>query len=129
MRACLEYPEATLAPSFLDVHTHGAAGHDVMEATPEALDAIGSFLAAHGTAAIWPPRSPLPWMRTLRALAGLAKLLGNRRSEARRGHWAFIWKGRFSLMSNAALIRRSICSRPTLPSSIGSSRLRRATCG
>jgi len=25
-----DFPGATLAPSFFDVHTHGAAGHDVM---------------------------------------------------------------------------------------------------
>src|SRR5271166_4830953 len=43
------YPEATLGPAFFDVHIHGAAGHDVMEATPEALTTIGRFLAAHGT--------------------------------------------------------------------------------
>ena len=43
------YPEATLAPAFLDVHIHGAAGHDVMEATPEALNAVGGFLATRGT--------------------------------------------------------------------------------
>src|ERR1700691_1217961 len=42
-------PGATLAPAFFDVHIHGAAGHDVMEATPEALAAIGRFLASRGT--------------------------------------------------------------------------------
>ncbi len=47
--AVFDFPGATLAPAFFDVHIHGAAGHDVMEATPEALTAIGSLLAAHGT--------------------------------------------------------------------------------
>ncbi|MGB8261785.1 MAG: N-acetylglucosamine-6-phosphate deacetylase, partial [Terracidiphilus sp.] len=45
----VDFPGATLAPAFFDVHFHGARGHDVMEATPEALAAIGGFLAAHGT--------------------------------------------------------------------------------
>src|ERR1700757_3937551 len=47
----LDYPGATLGPSFFDVHIHGAAGHDVMEATAPALEEIGRFLASRGTAA------------------------------------------------------------------------------
>jgi N-acetylglucosamine-6-phosphate deacetylase len=37
------------APGFLDVHIHGAGGHDVMEASEDALRAISSVVAAHGT--------------------------------------------------------------------------------
>src|SRR3984885_3287241 len=44
-----DYPNATLAPAFFDVHIHGAAGHDVMEATPEALGKVSRFLAGRGT--------------------------------------------------------------------------------
>src|ERR1700758_5697518 len=47
----LDFPGALLGPSFFDVHIHGAAGHDVMEATPQALDTIGTFLASRGTSA------------------------------------------------------------------------------
>jgi N-acetylglucosamine-6-phosphate deacetylase len=36
-------------PGFLDVHIHGAAGHDVMEASEDALKTVASLLAAHGT--------------------------------------------------------------------------------
>ncbi len=72
----LDYPEATLAPAFLDVHTHGAAGYDGMEATPEALDAIGSFLAAHGTGSYLPTTVTAPLDASLRALCGLAKRIG-----------------------------------------------------
>ena len=43
-----DFPGATLAPSFFDIHIHGAAGHDVMEATPEALSAVEKFLASRG---------------------------------------------------------------------------------
>ena len=35
------YPEALLVPAYLNIHVHGAVGHDVMEGTPEALQAIG----------------------------------------------------------------------------------------
>ena len=44
------FPGATLCPAFFDVHFHGAAGHGVMEAQPEALQPIGALLARHGTA-------------------------------------------------------------------------------
>ena len=37
------------APGFLDVHIHGAGGHDVMEGTEEALRAISKTISAHGT--------------------------------------------------------------------------------
>jgi N-acetylglucosamine-6-phosphate deacetylase len=39
----------TLVPGFVDVHVHGAGGHDVMEATPEALDGVATTLARGGT--------------------------------------------------------------------------------
>lgn len=71
----LDYPGATLSPAFFDVHIHGAAGHDVMEATPEALNAIGCFLASHGTGSFLATTVTAPLDATLRALSGLAKLL------------------------------------------------------
>jgi N-acetylglucosamine-6-phosphate deacetylase len=71
----LDFPGATLAPAFFDVHIHGAMGHDVMEATPGALDAVGSFLAAHGTGSYLATTVTAPLETTLRALSGLAKLL------------------------------------------------------
>jgi N-acetylglucosamine-6-phosphate deacetylase len=37
------------APGFLDVHIHGAGGHDVMEATEDALKAIARTVVARGT--------------------------------------------------------------------------------
>jgi N-acetylglucosamine-6-phosphate deacetylase len=38
-----------LLPGLIDTHIHGAAGHDFMEATPEAIDAICRVHAAGGT--------------------------------------------------------------------------------
>jgi N-acetylglucosamine-6-phosphate deacetylase len=70
-----DFPGATLAPAFFDVHIHGAKGHDVMEATAAALDAMGSFLAAHGTGSFLATTVTAPLDATLRALSGLAKLL------------------------------------------------------
>lgn len=72
-----DFPSATLAPAFFDVHIHGAAGHDVMEATPEALRAIGTFLATKGTGSYLATTVTAPLDATLRAVAGLAKLIEN----------------------------------------------------
>jgi N-acetylglucosamine-6-phosphate deacetylase len=71
----LDFPGATLAPGFFDVHIHGAKGHDVMEATPAALDAIGSFLASRGTGSFLATTVTASLDETLRSLAGLAKLV------------------------------------------------------
>jgi N-acetylglucosamine-6-phosphate deacetylase len=69
-----DFAGATLAPAFFDVHFHGAKGHDVMEATPAALAAIGGFLAEHGTGSYLATTVTAPLDATLRSLAGLAKL-------------------------------------------------------
>src|SRR3569833_2036525 len=61
----LDYPGATIGPSFFDVHFHGAAGHDVMEATPPALEKIGRFLASRGTASYLAPTVTAPLDATL----------------------------------------------------------------
>jgi N-acetylglucosamine-6-phosphate deacetylase len=66
------FPEATLVPAYVDIHIHGCAGHDVMEATPEALRTIGAYLATRGVGAYLPTTVTSPKDDTLRALAGLA---------------------------------------------------------
>src|SRR5438094_235881 len=37
-----------LLPGFIDVHVHGGVGHEVMDATPEALRALARFYAQNG---------------------------------------------------------------------------------
>jgi N-acetylglucosamine-6-phosphate deacetylase len=71
----LDFPGATLAPAFFDVHIHGCAGHDVMEATPEAMAAVSGFLASRGTGSFLPTTVSAPMDQTLRSLEGLARLL------------------------------------------------------
>lgn len=41
-------------PGFIDTHVHGSIGHDVMDATPEALYEMSKFFARHGVTA-WTP--------------------------------------------------------------------------
>ena len=78
----LDFPNATLAPSFLDVHIHGASNHDVMEATPAALDSIGRFLASRGTGHYLATTVTAPVDDTLRSLSALAKLLNKPADES-----------------------------------------------
>ena len=69
------YPGAILAPAYFDVHTHGCRGRDVMEATPEALATVGSFLATCGVGSYLATTMTAPKEAILRSLSGLAKLL------------------------------------------------------
>jgi N-acetylglucosamine-6-phosphate deacetylase len=71
----LDFAGATLAPAFFDVHFHGAKGHDVMEATPAAISAIGGFLAEHGTGSYLATTVTAPLDATLWSLEALAKLV------------------------------------------------------
>jgi N-acetylglucosamine-6-phosphate deacetylase len=69
----LDFPGATLAPTYFDIHTHGAIGHDVMEGTDQAFDAIGKFLAGHGVGAYLPTTVTASVDQTLRSLEGIAR--------------------------------------------------------
>ena len=45
----IQAAQQTAIPGFLDVHIHGAGGHDVMEGTDEAMAAVARTIARHGT--------------------------------------------------------------------------------
>lgn len=45
----LDGQQLNLIPGFIDGHIHGAAGADVMDATPEALEKMAAILPAEGT--------------------------------------------------------------------------------
>ena len=42
----------TVAPGFVDLHVHGGAGHDFVDAAPEAVDAACAYHARHGTTSL-----------------------------------------------------------------------------
>jgi N-acetylglucosamine-6-phosphate deacetylase len=65
------------------VHIHGAAGHDAMEATPEALDTMGGLLASRGTGSFLATTVTAPLEATLRALSGLARLMAQPPAEGK----------------------------------------------
>lgn len=65
--------DATLVPGFIDVHIHGGAGHDVMEAGAEALPQLERLLFRHGVTSYFPTTVTAPVEQTLSALERLAK--------------------------------------------------------
>jgi len=65
----------TLTAAFLDIHTHGAMGHDVMHATPAQLSELQRFLATRGVAHYLPTTVTAPVDATLRSLEALATLI------------------------------------------------------
>jgi N-acetylglucosamine-6-phosphate deacetylase len=71
-RRVVDYGDAILAPGFLDIHVHGASGHDVMEASPEAMPCIEQSLAKHGVSAYLPTTVTAPLDTTIAALSRLA---------------------------------------------------------
>ena len=79
----VEFPDCTLVPALFDVHIHGSGGHDVMEATPSALDQIGTFLSRRGVGAYLATTVTAPLDTLLSSLSGIAKLLRSTVSGAR----------------------------------------------
>jgi N-acetylglucosamine-6-phosphate deacetylase len=43
-----------VVPGLIDIHVHGARGYDVMDATSEAIQAMGRFMAQHGVTSYLP---------------------------------------------------------------------------
>src|SRR5262249_9183635 len=68
----IDLGEATLAPGFIDMHIHGGAGHDVMEASADALPAVEKLLFQHGVSTYFPTTVTAPVDQTLSALEKLA---------------------------------------------------------
>ena len=69
----LNFPDLILAPGFIDIHIHGSAGRDAMEADETALSQIELHLVQHGVTAYLPTTVTAPHERILGALDGLGK--------------------------------------------------------
>jgi len=67
----LDYRGNSIAPASFDIHTHGAAGHDVMEGNA-ALTAVSRHHAGRGVAAYLPTTVTAPMDVMLRGLEGIA---------------------------------------------------------
>jgi N-acetylglucosamine-6-phosphate deacetylase len=68
--------DSTVVPGFIDVHIHGAGGHDLMEATPEAMRAVTRTVALRGTTSIVATTVTASPDATLHSIAGIAKYIG-----------------------------------------------------
>jgi len=78
----VDFPGGILAPGFIDIHIHGGAGHDVMEAGGDALPAMERLLARHGVSSYFPTTVTAPLEATLSALARLADAIESGKDDA-----------------------------------------------
>jgi len=65
----------TAIPGFIDVHIHGAGGHDVMEGTEQAMSAVASTLARHGTTSFVATTVTASPDDTCRGVEGIARYI------------------------------------------------------
>src|SRR5271163_457124 len=75
----------TVVPGFVDVHIHGAGGHDVMEATPAALDCITATVARHGTTSILATTVTASVDQTCKSLEGIAQYIRSHEQQENTG--------------------------------------------
>jgi N-acetylglucosamine-6-phosphate deacetylase len=73
--AVIDYQDRTVVPGFIDIHIHGAVGYDLMEGTPEAVAAVGKYLARHGTTSYAATTVAASLDRTLNAARGLGEII------------------------------------------------------
>src|SRR5216684_3159746 len=66
-----------VVPGFVDIHIHGAGGHDVMEANARALDRITATVARYGTTSILATTVTAPAEETCHSLQGIARYIRN----------------------------------------------------
>ncbi len=67
--------EQTAIPGFVDVHIHGAGGHDVMEASEEAMTAVARTVARHGTTSFVATTVTASPDDTCRSVEGIARYI------------------------------------------------------
>jgi N-acetylglucosamine-6-phosphate deacetylase len=68
-------PGRTIVPGFVDVHIHGAGGHDVMEGSRAALEVITAMVAAHGTTSLVATTVTASEIETRDSVAGIAHFI------------------------------------------------------
>ncbi len=71
----IDHSDQIVGPGMIDQHIHGAVGHDLMEATAEALSAVGRFLARHGTTALLATTITAPPEAITEAARGLGEII------------------------------------------------------
>ena len=69
--------DMTLIPGFVDIHIHGAGGHDVMSSTEEALTTVAKTVARHGTTSLVATTVTAPPDETRRCLEDIARYIAS----------------------------------------------------
>ncbi|MDQ7848961.1 MAG: N-acetylglucosamine-6-phosphate deacetylase [Armatimonadota bacterium] len=80
--ARLDASGSVVAPGFVDIHVHGGAGADFMDATLDAVDTACGFHARGGTTALLATLRTAPLEDIVRALEVLREAVGQRRQGA-----------------------------------------------
>ncbi|WP_263416488.1 N-acetylglucosamine-6-phosphate deacetylase [Terriglobus albidus] len=70
-----EFPDCTLTAGYLDIHFHGIAGHDVMNASTEGLGEVARHLAHAGISRFLPTTVTAALDDTLTALENMATFI------------------------------------------------------
>ena len=68
----VDFGDAILTPGFVDIHIHGGAGHDLMEADASGICAVEQLLFKHGVTGYFPTTVTAPLDQTWSALDRLA---------------------------------------------------------
>lgn len=84
----IDLGDAILAPGFVDIHIHGGAGHDVMNADTAGFADLERLLAAHGVSSYFPTTVTAAIDQTLSALDRLAAAI----EHAERGRASDGWR-------------------------------------
>ncbi len=69
--------DITVIPGFVDIHVHGAGGHDVMSSTEEALSTVAKTVARHGTTSLVATTVTAPPDETRRCLEDIARYIAS----------------------------------------------------
>jgi N-acetylglucosamine-6-phosphate deacetylase len=70
-----DFPDSVIAPGFIDIHIHGGAGHDVMEASDSGLEKISRHLAKTGVTSFCPTTVTASTDATLKAVEHLGRAI------------------------------------------------------
>jgi N-acetylglucosamine-6-phosphate deacetylase len=74
-REVIDVDGATVLPGFVDVHVHGAVGHEVMDGDVDALRAMSAFFASHGVTSFLATTWTAPTEETMAALGAVAEAM------------------------------------------------------
>jgi N-acetylglucosamine-6-phosphate deacetylase len=87
---CRDYVayDKTIIPGFVDLHIHGAGGHDVMEGNARALNRIAEVVARYGTTSLLATTVTASAAETCRSLESIARYIRDHQNGGPSGQHA-----------------------------------------